>query len=525
MILTNENILQGLPPGFRNITVSSGIRAAARRVPNKPALICGDRQRTYAQLIEAMNRVANGVMGLGLLPGQNAAIISPNALEYIEIVCGVSDIGAAIATPNPKLTGPELADICNDAQARILFVHPDSLKTVDRSLMKTVEHVIVLDKQYDDFLKKASALFNVPVIPEWATFSIPYTSGTTGKPKGVMLPHRARSMTFLGYAAEYGIYSPDDYFLAFAPMCHGAGLAYAMSSIFFGGTTEIMPSFDAETVLRAVHSGRVTGMFTVPTHYHVMFSMERPLLDSLRGNRLKGIVANAAPLAQSTKEQIVEYFGDGLLHETYGSTEAGTVSNLRPQDQLRKRNCVGLPFVGTTIKLLDDKGEEVGPNEVGELFSTSPTLFNGYWGKEEATKETLKDGWVGVGDLAMRDEEGYLYIVDRKKDMVISGGINIYPREIEDVIDTHPAVKESAAFGVPDERWGELVVMAVVSNEGTSIGAEELEQFARQNLASYKLPKKIVPIECLPRNANGKILKTELRKWYAKMKADGEAGS
>jgi long-chain acyl-CoA synthetase len=333
-----------------------------------------------------------------------------------------------------------------------------------------------------------------------------------------MLPHRSRSLAFLAYATEYGIYSPDDYFLAISPMCHGAGFAYAFASLFIGGTTEIMTKFDPELVLRKLHQGNVTGIFTVPTHYHGMFGLESSLVESQRGNRLNGIVANAAPLSQEMKEQIVEYFGAGLLHETYGSTEAGVVTNLRPQDQLRKTKCVGLPFVGNQVRLVDDAGNEVGPNEVGELFSTSPCLFNGYWGKPEQTKEAFKDGWVSVGDLAKRDDEGYIYIVDRKKDMVISGGMNIYPREVETVLDGHPAIHESAVIGVPDARWGEALVAYLVFKDGAHVPEYEMEKFSRANLAPYKLPKTYVPVPKLPRNANGKVMKADLRDLFARTK-------
>jgi len=511
-----------LPPGYRNMTVSSGIRSAAMRNPGKTALLCGPRSQTYGQLVEGFNQVANGVIGLGLKAGQNAAIIAYNCLEYIEIVVGVSDTGAAVATPNPKLTAQEMADICNDAQARILFVHPECDKVLDRSLLLTVEHVIVIGDEYQAFKTRAATRYTLPWIPEWATYSIPYTSGTTGKPKGVMLPHRSRSLGCLAYAAEYGIYSPDDYFLAFAPLCHGAGLTYAIAAIFVGGTTEIVEKFEPEQILRAVGSGRVTGMFTVPTHYHAIFGLESSILCAHRKHRLNGIIANAAPLSQSTKEQIVDYFGDGLLHETYGSTEAGIVSNLRPQDQLRKINCVGLPFVGNSIRLLNEQGAEVAPGEVGELFSISPFMFSGYWGKPEATAEAFGDaGWVGVGDMAMRDEEGYLYIVDRKKDMVISGGVNIYPREVEQVLDTHPSVLESAVIGIPDAQWGELLVACVVPNAGHAVEPAVLEPFCRAQMASYKLPKQFVCIDALPRNANGKVLKTDLRRWHAQRGNNG----
>ena len=504
-----------LPPGFHNLTVASGIRSAARREPGKTAVICGAQSRSYTQLVEHIDRVANGVLALGLQAGQNAAIVAPNCIEYIEVVAGVSEIGAATATPNPRLTPRELADICNDAQAQILFVHPDCLASIDRSLYTTLRHVVVLGDAYAQWLATASPDFTPGFLPEWTTFAIPYTSGTTGKPKGVMLSHRSRTLCFLSYAGEYGIYAPEDHFLAFAPMCHGAGLAYAMTSVFTGGCVEILAKFDAETVLRAVHSGRVTGMFTVPTHYHAMFSLPAAVLDELRGHKLRGIVCNAAPLPQGLKELVVGYFGDGLLHETYGSTEAGVVSNLRPKDQLRKVNCVGQPFGNNLIRLLDEAGREVGANEVGELFSLSTTLFNGYWQKPEATAEAFRDGWVSVGDMARRDDEGFLYIVDRKKDMVITGGINVYPREVEAVIDQRDSVLESAVIGAPDPQWGEKLVACVVVQPGAALDAAALTALCRNELAAYKQPKQFLLIEALPRNASGKVLKTSLRTWYA----------
>ncbi|WP_304189862.1 class I adenylate-forming enzyme family protein [Phenylobacterium aquaticum] len=505
-----------LPQGFRHLTLSSGLRAAAGRDPAKTALILGEARRTYGQVVANVNRTANMLLGLGLAAGEHAAIVSPNSMEYLEIAAGVSDIGAALATLNPKLTPGELADICNDAQARLLFVHRECEASIDPARLETVRRIIWLDSDYPALMAQASDAFSPPAIDEWATFAIPYTSGTTGKPKGVMLPHRSRTLGFLAYASEYGIYSPDDHFLAISPMCHGAGLAYAFASIFMGGTTEIMTRFEPEAVLEAIHAGAVTGVFTVPTHYHAMFGLEPATLERLRGNRLRGIVANAAPLSQPMKEQIVDYFGAGLLNETYGSTEAGVVTNLRPADQLRKTRCVGQPIMGTLLRLLDDEGREVAPGEVGELHSTSPYLFNGYWNKPDQTAEAFRDGFVSVGDMAVRDEEGFVYIVDRKKDMVITGGMNVYPREIETLLDQHAAVDECAVIGVEDPRWGEQLVAYVVAAPGASVSTEALAAYCVEHLAPYKRPKAFRPIDALPRNANGKVLKTALRDLHAR---------
>jgi long-chain acyl-CoA synthetase len=211
------------------------------------------------------------------------------------------------------------------------------------------------------------------------------------------------------------------------------------------------------------------------------------------------------------KEKIIPYFGEDLLFEIYSSTEAGFVTSLRPADQLRKQSCAGLPHPQAQIRVLDEEGRDCPPGVVGEMHSRSPWLFNGYWNRPAATAEALRDGWVTVGDLARRDDEGYVYIVDRKKDMVISGGVNIYPREIEEVLLAHPAVSDIAVVGVPDERWGERLRAFVVLRPGARLSVDDIGSFCAGRLAPYKIPKELRSIEVLPRNANGKVLKTELR--------------
>jgi long-chain acyl-CoA synthetase len=285
-----------------------------------------------------------------------------------------------------------------------------------------------------------------------------------------------------------------------------------MGALFLGGYCEVLPSFDPEQVIAKLHGEAMTGTFMVPTHFHAIFTLEQAILERYRRPRIGAIVSNAAPLPQATKERIVDYFGEGILHETYGSTEGAIVTNLRPADQLRKIECVGLPFVATAVELRDDRGAEVAPGEVGELFSTSPYLFNGYWNRPEETAETLRDGWVTAGDLAVRDEEGFVYLVDRKKDMIISGGVNVYPREIEEVLYRHEAIAEAAVIGAPDERWGEAVKAYVVARPGATVDAETVIAYCKENLASYKTPKSVEIVEALPKNAAGKILKRELRE-------------
>jgi long-chain acyl-CoA synthetase len=312
-------------------------------------------------------------------------------------------------------------------------------------------------------------------------------------------------------AVEYGCYAPDDRFLAIAPMCHGAGMIFSLAPVFFGGYAEIIDKFDPELVLERLGSQQISGFFAVPTHFHALLSAGSGPLAESRSSTLKTVISNAAALPQAMKERLVAHFGPGLLHETYGSTEAGIVSNLRPPDQLRKQQCVGQPFPCTEIELRRRDGTICAPEEVGELYSRSPYLFNGYWGRPRETAEAYRDGWVTVGDLARRDAEGYLYIVDRLKDMVISGGVNIYPREVEEVIFQHPGVQEAAVIGVPDDKWGEVLKAYIVLRAGAALGAGELLAFLEPKIARMKLPKHVEFIDQIPRNANGKVLKTVLR--------------
>jgi long-chain acyl-CoA synthetase len=320
------------------------------------------------------------------------------------------------------------------------------------------------------------------VVPEWGTFTIPYTSGTTGRPKGVLVGHRSRILTLFGMAVEYGCFGPDDRFLAIAPMCHGAGMIFSLAPVFFGGHCEVMERFEPEAVIAALKASAITGFFGVPTHFHHIMALEKPLLDRHRAAALRTIISNAAPLAQAMKEKLVSHFGAGLLH-----------------------------FPVTLVEIRREDGALCTPDEVGELFSTSPYLFNGYFRRPKETAEAWREGWVTVGDMARRDAEGHVYIVDRKKDMVISGGVNIYPREIEEVLFQHPEIAEAAVVGVPDEQWGERLKAFVVRRSGAGLSAQAVLDFCEGRISRMKIPKEVVFIDQIPRNASGKVLKTALR--------------
>jgi long-chain acyl-CoA synthetase len=467
----------------------------------------------YRDLITRIDRVSNlCIHGFGLQPGDRLLLVASNRAEYFEIAIGAAQAGIIIVTPSSRLGITEMTDICADSTPLAAIAEPGWAEALRDMAPPSLRRIVALGSEYETLLMQASdakpAESSRP--EEWETFALPYTSGTTGRAKGVMLSQRSRVQTFCAMASEYGCYSPDDRFLALAPLYHGAGFAFATASLFFGGTCHLLSKFDAEVTVNTLADKNLTGVFMVPTHFNAIFGLPNALLERARKKSLKTIISNAAPLPQPTKERIVEAFGDGLLHETYGSTEGSIVTNLRPDDQLRKQRCVGLPFPMTETRLLNEAGEPVAPGEVGELYSRSPYLFNGYWGRPLGEVPSYRDGFFSAGDLARMDDEGFIYIVDRKTDMIISGGINIYPREIEDVMAGHPAVVEAAVIGEQDDYWGEAVVAFVVKRH--PVDAETLIAYCIDRLARYKAPKKIVFVDELPRNTAAKLNKRELRE-------------
>jgi acyl-CoA synthetase (AMP-forming)/AMP-acid ligase II len=500
-------------PDYIPLTMGRALHAAARRDPAKIALRFGAQLRTYEQLLRRTRRITElTVSDLGLLAGQNAAIVAGNSIEYLEVVIGVPEAGVPVATINPRLTTAEIVAVCDDAQARVLFADARHAPQLRTAAFKCVERIIELGPEFDAWLAHGTGGGTAARVGEHDIWTIPYTSGTTGEPKGVMLSHRARLLNFFAKAQEYGCFAADDRFLSITPMNHGPGLSFPLNALAFGGTAEIIDKFDPELVLHKLKSGGFTGIFTVPTHFHAFFELGAQTLARYAAPPLKTIISNSAPLPPALKPRIIEQFGEGLLHELYGSTEASLVCNLRPADQLAKPTSVGQPFAHSRVRIVDERGEECPAGTVGELQSTSPYAFSGYWNRPRETAEACRDGWVSVGDLARRDEQGYLYIVDRKKDMVISGGVNLYPREIEEVLAQHPAIAEVAVIGVPDAHWGERLEACVVIRVGEHFTLEDLERFCDGRLAGYKRPRLLKVVERLPRNAAGKVLKTELRR-------------
>ena len=505
----------------RSILISDGIRASAGRTPDKVAMRESGRTLTYAALVERIARVANLVHhGLGLRQGERAAVFSANCLEYMEIVCGMAEAGVAAATIGPAAAAPEIRFICEDSGARVMFVAAALEDAARAAAPPSVQRFVVIGRDYEALLAAASDAPCPVAVTEHDIFSVPYTSGATGRAKGVQLAHRGRVLSAYAMAAEHGCYTPRDRAVATTPMFHGAGFLMALTPIFFGGQVEILPRFDIEALMTTISATQATSAYIVPAHFAALFALPEAVRARWDVRAMKAAISGTAPLPQALKERIVGYFGQGRLTERYGTTETSIATSLAPQDQLRKIACVGRPYPATLLRICDAAGQDVPQGEVGELWVSSPYMFSGYLNLPEQTAAGTRGDWFVTGDLARQDEEGFLYLVDRKNDMVISGGENIYPREVEEVLLAHPAVAECGVTGAPHPYWGEAVTAFVVLRPGMNAGAEDLAALCRTRLSRYKVPKEIRFVPSLPRNSMGKVLRRELR---ARLQAEAGA--
>lgn len=440
-----------LPAGWQSFTFANAIRAASARNPFKTAIIHGDRSISYGDLVRRIDALRDAaITELGLTKGDSLALISRNCIEYLEIVAGIPDAGAAVATINARMMSAEIKIAVDDSRARVVIADEASVALVAAAGLDPSIRVVALGAEYEALIAEARRPASLPRIEEWDPWTIPYTSGTTGQPKGVVLSHRSRMLVGLVSGVEFGCFGYDDKFLAMTPMNHGGGLGFPASSLAGGGTVEILDKYSPIETLDRLKNGGVTGIFMVPTHFQMIFELPAEVTEPYRLPPIRAIIANAAPLPQAMKEKIIPWFGEKVLNEIYASTESGLVCNMRPEWQLDKERCVGTPMAHVHVEIRREDGSICDVDEVGELFSRSPMQFNGYWHRDDETAATLQDDWLSVGDMAKRDADGFLYIVDRKKDMVISGGVNIYPREIEEVLIRHPAIVEVAVIGIPD---------------------------------------------------------------------------
>lgn len=504
-----------LTPGGAPLSIAAGVREFAEATPDRTAVIDGDRTLTFAQLDERASRLANHLRDQGFGTGDRVAVLLGNRLEYPEVAAGLAKAGLVMVPLNPRLTPAEARYILEHSKARFVVLDEALQAIVADTVHAQGLGALSLDgttlgTAYEEALAAASPVDPLVTVDELDPFCITYTSGTTGKPKGVLISHRSRVLTFYMSALEYGL-GAGRVSAAVAPMYHGAGFAFGYAPVFTGGTVTMLRKWDPNAFLDLVAKDRVQSAFLVPTMAQGIRSLGAEALTSRDLSSLDTLYFNAAALPSALKEWVMDSFPEVGVHELYGSTESGVITNLRPVHMRSRPGSVGHAWYMTEIRIVDEQGNEVPPNTPGELYSRSPYLMNGYLDNPEATAEcTTEDGFVTCGDIAVRDEQGFISIVDRKKDLIISGGTNVYPREIEEVLAAHPDVVEAAVVGEPDEQWGETVVCHVVLRPGLGLDPEALERHCRAELAGYKIPRRWYAATALPRNAGGKVVKRDL---------------
>lgn len=502
------------------LNMANGIREFGRSRPAAVAVRDDARELTFAQLDDRSNRLCQALLVGGLQPGERVAMLSGNTREYFEVATALAKAGLPMVPLNPRNTVADNEFILQHSGTRALILDgalADRVNGLTEGMTRVLEFGAAagIGWAYEREIETARPVDPRVAVAESDAFCITYTSGTTGRPKGVILTHRGRVLTNLAAGLEYGL-GPGRRTIAVAPMYHGAGFAFAFAGPQLGGCTRVLPSWDAERFMAMLEQERAHTVFLVPTHAQQIRRLtEEPAARFDLGD-LQTFYFNAAALPVALKEWVCAAFPGVGIHELYGSTECSIVTDLRPEDALRKAGSVGHPWFFNEVKLLDEGLRPVAAGEPGELFARSPMLMGGYLYDPEATRAaTTDDGFVTVGDVAVADDEGFISIIDRKKDMIISGGVNIFPREIEEVVAEFPDVHEVAVIGVPDDVYGERTVAFVVSRSGVAVDRAGLEEFVRARVARFKVPREWHFIDALPRNPSGKVLKRDIRQAYA----------
>ncbi len=479
---------------------------AAQTSGTRTAIISEDRYYTHNDLLSRCRRLATVLKGLGAAPGDRIAILAANTNHYIEVYCAVPAAGYVLVPLNTRHAEPELRYAMEDAGAKILISDRDP-----GALRDLVASVVMIPDDYEPALKSAQEGELGVGVTEETLAGLFYTGGTTGASKGVMLTHRnliSNTFHFWSVAPP----SADNVFLIMAPLFHAAGSNGVLGGIWSGSCQIPLKVFNPAVALDLIEKHKVTNTLGVPTMIAAIAELQ--LKEPRDTSSLHMIGHGGSPIATEVVRRAAEAFPTAEFVHVYGMTEASPlVTGLRDEQKLlnvdRGRSC-GQALVGVQTRIVDEAGKELPKGEVGELAASGPNIMKGYWNKPEQTKEVLQDGWYRSGDMGYMDDEGYVFLVDRAKDMIVSGGENVYCSEVEEALYKHPAVLEAAVFGVPDDEWGETVHAVVVPR--SDITAHELIVFCRELIAGYKIPKAITLSSGeLPKSGPGKILKRELR--------------
>jgi long-chain acyl-CoA synthetase len=502
------------------------LRESATAHPDKPLMHINDLSFSYAQTDEISGRIASSLLGLGLERGDKVAVQLPNLPQFLFTYFGILKAGLVMVPLNPLLKAPEVAYHLKDSDAKLLVTFEmfagEALKGATEAAKETgvgvTTYVVNMPgndvrpegtKHYDELYFADDTRDIVPLSAD-DTAVLLYTSGTTGKPKGAELTHFQLFMNCTTAGHLFG-FEDDDIGLAVLPLFHVFGLSSVLNtSVRFGGTIVLVPRFEMDPVVDAIEKHRCTIFSGVPTMYFALLSMD------LAGRDLSSLrvgVSGGAPIPGETIKAFEEKFPGMVVLEGYGLSESASTTTFNVSAEERKVLSIGKPIWGVEVKVVDENDKQLPPGEehVGEIVIRGHNIMKGYYKNPEATEEAMRGGWFHTGDLAYADDDGFLFIVDRKKDLVIRGGYNVYPREIEEVLYAHPSIAEAAVIGKPDDKLGEEVVAVITLKAGASVTPEEVIAYSKERLAAYKYPREVRIVDALPMGPTGKILKKELR--------------
>jgi acyl-CoA synthetase (AMP-forming)/AMP-acid ligase II len=504
------------------MTVVSGIssvpdmvRVWSDRTPDKAALIDGERVVTYAQLNNRSNRIANTLIAAGIRPGAHVGYLGKNSAALFEVWVGANKAGCALAPLNWRNAAPELVELVHDAKVPLIVAGHEFIDLAERvrqAAAITVE--VISEDELDQWSSRAGDADPGIALTDSATALLAYTSGTTAAPKGVQISHGALMRWFRAAATEPSVnWTSDDIGLMVMPNFHLAGTLVSLPSLYHGATLAILPAFDPAAFVDAVAAHRPTVTCMVPTAIQMLLDhkSEQPADFS----SLRRIMYAGSPIGQHTLQQALDVFGCDFV-QFYGTTETFIITLLRPEqhrlDNPDLLKSCGQPMPGVELRIVDTNGRDIGSGEAGEVLVRSPWMFSGYWNKPDATATAIIDGWYRTGDAGIRDTDRNLFLVDRLKDMIVSGGENIYSAEVERALAAHPSVQSVAVVGAPDPKWGERVVAFVVLYPDTPVEVADLVSHCRGLIAGYKVPKEIHLTDALPQTASGKVQKAALRQ-------------
>jgi fatty-acyl-CoA synthase len=497
--------------------------------PLRPALVSGSVRLNYGELQARVYQLTHGLRSLGIGPGERIGAFLHNSHEYVELGAALQVVGGQSVQIGYRLKPQEVAYILENSGARALLFHDD--------LAPVVVEALALVKNGNVTRERCIAIGNVPGFRSYEALldggdprlpaQVPgggyggvmvYTSGTTGRAKGASRDFRRMGLSpVLDFMSRFPL-RRDERHLVVCPLYHSLGQALSSMVQFVGGCNVILRHFDAAEALRAIEHERITSLTVVPTMLTRLMALPPAELRAHDTSSLRWIMSGAAPLPTELARQVEDAFGP-ILYNFYGATETGIVTIALPGEHTARPGTIGRIIESNDIRLYNGEGHQVPEGQIGEIYVRNPMLMDGYHQNEKATAEATRDGYISVGDLGWRDGDGYYYLADRKTDMVISGGVNIYPWEIEQRLHEHPAVQEAAVVGVPDKDWGESLAAFVVLRPGQDVTAEELGNWVRQTLADFKKPRTVLFVESLPRTQTGKVLKRELKQRLATQQA------